>query len=156
MKKTALILATALIVTLLSACGSSAKDPGLDTVVNAVDAAVGNSEMIQVDANYIANMLKLGTESYAECTVKLSNIGTTIDEFGIFKGSDEAQAKDIETALNEYLRFRLSVWMEEYLPEEFPKLENAKVVTEGDYVMYAIVSDAIRSGVDSAFADCFK
>lgn len=157
MKKTAFILTVVLIMSLLCACGSgSAKDPGLGAVADAVAGAVGNDEMMQVDANYIENMLKLSPDDYAECIVKLSNVGTNIDEFGIFKGADEKQAQAIETALKDYLGFRLGVWMEEYLPEEFPKLQNAEVRAEGNYVFYAIVGDDIRSSVNSAFADSFK
>lgn len=157
MKKTAFILAVVIMISLFSACGGSgAKDPGFETVANGISAASGLSGLIEVDANYIANMLKLGEGDYAECKVMLSNTGTSIDEYGVFRGSDEEQAKAIETALNDYLQFRLSVWMEEYLPEELPKLQNAKVTAEGCYVMYAIVSDSVRAQVDSAFADCFR
>ena len=42
-----------------------------------------------------------------------------------------------------------------YTPEELPKLENAKVESEGSYVFYAILGDAERSTADAAFSACF-
>ena len=46
--------------------------------------------------------------------------------------------------------------MDEYLPEEKPKLANAEVWSEGNYVMYAILDDAEREAVYKAFTGCFE
>ena len=45
--------------------------------------------------------------------------------------------------------------MPEYLPDEFPKRQNAKLWTEGSYVMYAILSDDGREAALEAFEGCF-
>ena len=45
---------------------------------------------------------------------------------------------------------RLDVWMEEYMPEEKPKLENATVKTMGRYVVYCILSDEAKDTVFTA------
>lgn len=153
MKKTALILSVVLIIGLFCACGASdsVEDPGFDSVYGAVSAAVGNSEMISANENYIANIFGLGADDYEDCAVMLSNIGTSIDEYGVFKGADADQTKALEKAAKDYLKFRLDAWMEEYLPEEYPKLQNAEVWTVGNYVCYVIADDGVRDAAHTAF-----
>lgn len=149
------LLCAALALGLLAGCGSEAAQPEMSDVVAAVEAVVPTDGMTQYDANYIKNVLKLEESDYADCCVMATNVGTTIDEFGIFKGKDSAQAGELKTAVEEYLQFRLDSWMPEYLPEEFPKLQSAKLWTEGDYVMYAILSDDAKTAAGDAFTACF-
>ena len=158
MRKTAFVTALALILCLiLSACGSqTAAEPEMSEVVAAVEAAVPTDGMVEFDANYLKNVFKLSEEQYADCYVMSTNVGTSIDEFGIFKGADEAQTAELKSAVEAYLQCRLDSWMPEYLPEEFPKLQGAKLWTEGNYVMYAILSDEEKTAAETAFQGCFK
>ncbi len=107
--------------------------------------------MAQMDFGYIENMFKLSDGDYERCLVMATNVGTTIDEFGLFKGADSAQAEALHTAVKDYLQLRLDAWMPEYLPEEFPKLQNAQVWTAGNYVFYAILSEDAKTAASSAF-----
>lgn len=150
------MLCAALALGLLAGCGSEAAQPEMSDVVAAVEAVVPTDGMTQYDANYIKNVFKLEESDYADCCVMATNVGTTIDEFGIFKGADSAQAAELKTAVEEYLQFRLDSWMPEYLPEEFPKLQSAKLWTEGNYVMYAILADDTQAAAGDAFTACFK
>lgn len=149
------LLCLALALGILSGCGSEAAQPEMSEVVSAVEAVVPTDNMTELDANYLKNVFKLEEGDYAECRVMTTNVGTTIDEFGIFKGADSAQAAELKTAVEEYLQFRLDSWMPEYLPEEFPKLQGAQLWTEGDYVMYAILSDEAKTAAGDAFTACF-
>ena len=91
MKKQLLpILALALMLALLAGCGEAA-DPGFDAVADAVKAAVGTEDMAEQDAAYIAGMIKLESGSYEDALLMKTNVGTASDEFGLFKGKDEAQ-----------------------------------------------------------------
>lgn len=157
MKKLCFPLALALIFCLLSACGSAAKDPGMAAVTEAVDAAVAADGLAQVDANYIENMLKLAPTSYEEALVLLANVGATRNEYGIFRAKDSAQAAEIKTAVEAYLQSRVDDPMsQQYMPEEYPKLQNAEVWIEGAYVLYAILDDAAKSAASTAFFGCFE
>lgn len=150
------ILCLALALGLLAGCGSTeAKQPEMSEVVAAVEAAVPTDGMTELDANYLKNVFKLDESQYADCCVMTTNVGTTIDEFGIFKGKDSAQAAELKAAVEEYLQFRLDSWMPEYLPEEFPKLQAAQLWSQGDYVMYAILSDDAKTAAGDAFTACF-
>lgn len=150
------LLCLALALGLLSGCGSEAAvQPEMSEVVSAVEAVVPTDNMTELDANYLRNVFKLEEDDYADCLVMTTNVGTTIDEFGIFRGADSSQAAELKTAVEEYLQFRLDSWMPEYLPEEFPKLQGAQLWTEGDYVMYAILSDEAKTAAGDAFTACF-
>ena len=83
------MLCAALALGLLAGCGSEAAQPEMSEVVAAVEAVVPTDGMTQYDANYIKNVFKLEESDYADCCVMATNVGTTIDEFGIFKGADE-------------------------------------------------------------------
>ena len=156
-KYTGIILALVMCLTLLAACVSEneAVDPGFDTVVEDIEAVVSTDGMAKMDSEYIENMFKLTTDDYEQCLVMSTNVGTTIDEFGIFKGTDSAQAESLHAAVNDYLQLRLDAWMPEYLPEQFPKLQNAKVWAEGNYVFYAILSEDTKTAASEAFTGCF-
>lgn len=156
-KRIALLLALAMCLCALSACGGGdTADPGFDKVAAAVEGAVSTDGMAQADEAYIENMFKLTGSDYEQCLVMLTNVGTTIDEFGIFKGADAAQTESLHKAVQDYLQLRLDAWMPEYLPDEFPKLQNAKLWTEGNYVLYAILSEDAKTAVGSAFEGCFN
>lgn len=154
MKK--LIIPIILIVCLLAGCGAEAVDPGMDTITDTVAAAVGSDGMVDIDEAYVSNMMKLDSSSYAEFVAKRVNVGTSIDEYGIFKGADSDQAAALKTAVQAYLQLRLDSWMSEYLPEELPKLQSAEVWTEGNYVMYAILGDDAKAAARTAFSDAFE
>ena len=86
----------------------------------------------------------------------ISAVGTNINEYGIFLAKNADQAATIKAALDKYLEYRESVWMDEYLPDEKPKLDNAVVWRQGNYVMYAILGDSDRAAVKHAFESCFE
>ena len=49
------------------------------------------------------------------------------------------------------LDLRLQSWMDEYMPEEKPKVENAQVRTFGPYVIYTILSESdSKLAIDTA------
>lgn len=158
MRKAAFLTALALaLCIILSACGSkAAAEPEMSEVVAAVEAVVPTDGMTELTGSYLENVFKLTEDKYADCYVMSTNVGTSIDEFGIFKGADEAQAAELKAAVEAYLQFRLDSWMPEYLPEEFPKLQSAKIWTDGSYVMYAILSDELLTAAGNAFEGCFK
>ena len=94
--------------------------------------------------------------SVSEYVVKINSRGVNIDEYGIFKAEDDSQLQQLQTAVSNYLQFRVDTWMVEYMPEEFPKLQNAETKTIGNYVMYAILSDSDKQAVFSAFEKTLK
>ncbi len=153
----ALLLATLMLGALLCACGAAAKEPELSAIVEAVDAAVDeDNSLVAVDEAYVAGLLQMDVSAYADWCVKINAYGANVDEYGVFKGSDAAQAKEIQQEVESYLQRRVDTWMEEYMPEEKPKVTSAEIVTQGNYVFYAILSEEDKDAAFAAFEDCFK
>ncbi|NCB74624.1 MAG: DUF4358 domain-containing protein [Clostridia bacterium] len=159
-KKYLSFIALVLALSLLSACGGTSANVRDDVSVSDVSAAVaavlGDDTLVSVPETYYAGSMKMDVSDYGGYDVMINSKGINIDEFGIFKAKDSSQLPAVEKAVNDYLAFRLQIWMEEYMPEEKPKLENAEVKTVGNYVMYAILSDEGKKSAFSAFEKSLK
>lgn len=154
----AAVLALAIVMLLLCACGSgNGKDVPVDDIVAAVDTALGKGDsLVAVDENYIKGYMKMEVADYDGFTVKINAYGANIDEYGVFRAKDSSQAKEIKSAVEGYLQLRADSWMDEYMPEEKPKLTAAEVKTSGNYVMYCILSDTDKSAAFGAFESSLK
>lgn len=160
-KTLSLVLCIVMLCGLISACGSGGADIRDDVPVadisTAVDAVAGGGDgMVAAPESHVTSFMKMSAEDYSEYAVKLNSKGVNIDEYGIFKGKDSEQVKTIKAAVDTYLQLRKDTWIVEYMPEEFPKLENAEVKVVGNYVMYAILSDEAKSAGFAAFEDALK
>lgn len=160
MKKTNIAaLAAALVMTLciFAGCGVQAKNVPVSDIAAAVDTAIGKSDSLtEVDDSYIKGYMKIDASSFEEFTVRINAFGANIDEYGIFKAADSSQAKEIKAAVEAYLKLRLDTWMDEYMPEEKPKLTSAEVKTKGNYIMYCILSDSDKAVAFSVFESSLK
>lgn len=153
MKKYISFLLAAVLLLCLCACGHSSADPDMNTVSGAVREAADSTDMTDTPDSYIENMINLPADSYSECYARISNVGININEFGVFKTDTP---DDVEDALEAYLQFRKDTWMEEYLPQEYPKLEHAEIWRAGCYVMYIIADGATMDKAETAFKGCFE
>lgn len=154
-KKRLSFIAAILALSLLTACaGKTAEvrdDVSVSDVTSAVSAVLGDDTLVSVPETYYAGSMKMDVSEFDGYDVKINSKGINIDEFGVFKAKDSSQLPAVEQAVNDYLQFRLEIWMDEYMPEEKPKLENAEVKTIGNYVMYAILSDEGKKSAFDAF-----
>ena len=152
----ALLLALTMVLALLCACGNT-KDVEVSEIVAALDAALNKGDnLVAVDETYIKGYMKLDVSEYDGFTVKINAKGVNIDEYGVFRAKDSSQVKDIKSAVEGYLQLRIDSWMDEYMPEEKPKLSAAEVQTRGNYVMYCILGDADKSAAFDAFDGALK
>ncbi len=149
----ALILALAALACLLGACGGGARsDVPVEDVAAAVDKAVGGEKYSTVDETYINGRLHMDLTKCDGYVVRLN----VVDEYGVFRAKDADSAKELEKQAKDYLASRLETWMDEYMPEEKPKVENAECRVFGNYVVYAILSDANRSAAFKAVEAALK
>ena len=156
-KAISLLLVLVMTAALFTARGGSAKKdvPVSDISVKVSDAIGKTDSLVAVDSNYIRGYMKVDAAQFGEYSMMINAYGANIDEYGIFKAGDMS-AKDIEAAVNAYLELRKAAWMDEYMPEEKPKLTNAEVRVSGDYVMYCILSDDDKAAAFGAFEDALK
>jgi len=159
-KKHLSFIAAILALSLLTACAGKAANIRDDVPVSdvsvAIAAVLGDDALVSVPETYYAGSMKMDVSEFDGYDVKINSKGINIDEFGVFKAKDSSQLPAAQKAVNDYLAFRLQIWMEEYMPEEKPKLENAEVKTVGNYVMYAILSDEGKKSAFSAFEKSLK
>ncbi len=151
MKKLSLLwlLSLMLLVSCVSTQVGVRDDVPLADLAAVADEALANPALTAMEDNYLKSM-QLDTDLFEGYVVKLATQGTTIDEYGIFLAPDVESAPEVSTAIEDYLQFRLDIWMPEYLPEEFPKLESAQVATYGRYVVYGILSEVDQEALFAA------
>lgn len=143
----------------LTACGGG--EVRNDVAVSELSAKINSelesgADLVDAPESYISSSMGFDLSSVSEYVVKINSRGVNIDEYGIFKAEDDSQLQQLQTAVSNYLQFRVDTWMVEYMPEEFPKLQNAETKTIGNYVMYAILSDSDKQAVFSAFEKTLK
>lgn len=164
MKKTikisAVILVVAMLCSLLCACGSSGSDD-VNVPVADISASVANAlgkadALAAVDANWVKGWMKTDASQFGEYSVMINAYGANVDEYGIFKAGENMSAADIKATVEAYLQLRLDSWMDEYMPEEKPKLEDAEIKVVGDYVMYCILSESDAETAFATFEDSLK
>ena len=66
-----------------------------------------------------------------------------------------SRVAQIKAMVEGYIKILQDSWMN-YQPEEEPKLKGAEVRTVGDYVMYAILSDADKETAFKTFTAALK
>lgn len=158
-KITALVLAVALMACTLCACGSSdsAKNVPAADITAAVAEKIGKTDaMSSPNENWIKGYMKVDVASFGDYSVMVNSIGANVDEFGVFKAGENMSAKDIEATVKSYLDLRLQSWMDEYMPEEKYKVEDAEYKVVGDYVMYCILSGEDAKAAFATFEEKLK
>lgn len=143
----------------LPACGGKAawrSDVPVSALCQAVEKHLDGGSLAAMTESYVKGNMKMDTALFAEWTVKINAYGANIDEYGIFKAPDEAGVSAVKQAAEGYLQLRRDTWMEEYMPEEKPKLTQAAVKVCGLYVIYVIVSDDVRQPILDAFETALK
>jgi hypothetical protein len=153
MKKISLLLAIALVITMVVGCASK-EEMHMVTVEGftvAVEPLFDTKAMAELDYDNIIRNLKINEELIDSAKVMVPT-GTNQDEFGIFIAVP-GRGKDLEDALNAYITRRQEAWMDEYLPEERPKIFDAEVTAHGDHILYVMASGDRRRAAAKAFMD---
>jgi len=117
---------------------------------------LGSDSFAAMKESYLTGAMKLDLILFSEYDVRINAYGADIDEFGIFKTADGVSVKDAVAELDKYLSFRLETWMDEYMPEEKPKLEKAETHSAGNYIMYVILSEENKAAALKTFNDYLK
>lgn len=149
------LLAAVLLGLLLCACGKTAvKDVPVSELADAVCQALGRDDMADPGEIYVKGYMKKSAEEIGEYVILKNVMGTSIDEFGIFKAGT-LTADELKTMAEEYLQLLQDSWMN-YQPEEKPKLDDAEIKVTGDYVIYCILGDQDRASALEAFSAALK
>ncbi len=155
----ALILVVALLACALCACGGKTEDKNVPAsdIAAAVAEKIGKTDALSaVDANWLKGWMKADAAAFGDYAVYLNSYGANVDEFGIFKAGENMSVADIEKTVQSYLDLKLASWMDEYMPEEKYKVEDASYEVVGNYVMYCILSGEDSEAAFGVFSEMLK
>ena len=112
----------------------------------------GKSEVAfaEMTDSYVEGVMSIDLSKVAEYAVYVDASGTSVDEFGIFKAND-GESEEVEKMIKDYLDMRLDTWMDEYMPEEKPKVQNAKITKKDNYYIYTILGESAAQEAVSTF-----
>ena len=159
MKRSICILLCLAALLCLGACAKKdawRTDEPLDTLAETVEKHLDGGSQAAMQESYLKGAMKMDPSIFAQWLVKINAYGANIDEYGIFKAPDEAGVTAVREAAEGYLKLRRDTWMEEYMPEEKPKLTQAEVKVCGLYVFYAIVADDVRGKIQTDLENALK
>ena len=85
-----------------------------------------------------------------------ANNAKNINEIGIFK-VEGGKANDLKKIVSEYLELTQQMYRAmDYFPEEVEKIDCAKVVVYGNYVIYSFLNEADTSSFYSTIENLIK
>ena len=105
---------------------------------------------VKMNESYLEGVMQIDLTKVSKNAVYVDASGSTIDEFGIFQAIDGDTAA-VQKMVQEYLDGRLAAWMEEYMPEEKPKVQKASLQVKEGYVLYAILGEKDKEQLFESF-----
>ena len=170
MKKKYLALALALVCAMgvFAGCGKEdggkepEKQPAVAEIMTPVleNVQETGSMMDVTTEEFFVEQLKteglLSVEGLAEYSIYMNMMNVRTDEIGIFKMTSADQAGAMQEAIKKHVENKIAGWMPGYMPEEIEKMENYTIITNGNYVMYLIASDADKKIAEEQFNAVFK
>ncbi|MGG0642608.1 DUF4358 domain-containing protein [Sporosarcina gallistercoris] len=181
MKKIAGILVV-LMAVMMAACGSQSSDKPnknqatdvdfADVVSNIKDQVAGDlkadgvEEMSQIfqevdltetdDENSGADIwmakMTLNPKSLANGTVIAALMNVNADEIIILEAKDEKQVAELKKSLENELAAQVQTW-EQYLPDQYEKVKDNKIVTKGKFLLYVTYENP--EAIEKAFNESF-
>lgn len=179
--KKMLMLAALLLSLLLAACGTVSKDgqdtgnkpeePKFEDVVSAIkekmkddlkDEGVDDLGQVYQEADLAdrsgddpaaaiwAEKMKLDPEKLANGTVVAALMNVNADEIIVLEANSEGDVADLKASLENELAAQTQTW-EQYLPEQYGKVKDNKIVTRGKFLLYVTYSDP--AGIEKVFLD---
>lgn len=149
------LIITCSMLSLLSGCKEDVvfykTDMPVSELSKVADEKIADSAtMAEMQSDYIEGMMNIDVTSFEEYIVKVQASGANVNEYGIFKAPSDGAVAGIASTVKDYLSVRVDTWMPDYMPEEFPKVQQATCKVMGLYVVYCILSDDVRSEVFTA------
>ncbi len=113
-------------------------------ITAAIMAEIEIPSAMEKNAENIGAYYDVDTVAIAEMSVYICGSGAYPDELAIFKFNDEASAQAGAEAVKSRLESQTAIY-KDYTPAEMYKLEEAVVITEGNWVAFAACADNARA-----------
>lgn len=136
----------------LCACGGGGEYNNSKTSQELADAVIATLNAPQgftaPDSDFIEFNMEGASALCEDYCIMLSSMNINYNEFGILRTNNEDDAKKLAEICQEYIDLKIEGTNPHYLPNEYPKIENAKVKIYGCYVVYTVLSDADTKTVE--------
>ena len=154
-KLISLLLCLSFIVALCACGGGDYKNDATskaiaDAIVEKLAAPQG---FLAPDSDFIEFNMEGASGLCEDYCIMLSSMNINYNEFGILRAKNEADAKKLAEICQSYIDLKKEGANPHYLPNEYPKIENAKVKVYGCYVVYTVLSDADTKTVDNLISE---
>ena len=124
-----------------------------DYVKNSYNTNGGN---IILDDNVIIEFTDEELPYLVDYIVVKSNNAKNINEIGIFK-VESGKSKELKKIVTDYLEGKQQLYRAmDYFPEEVEKIDCAKVVVYGNYVIYSFLNESDTSSFYSSIENLIK
>ena len=151
MKKVlSIIMALALSVSLFTACGGKETEASYD--VNEIVTKINEAVPVAMAGDLTEEELTMMVEDMASWAGKYSMANVSADRLIVIEAA-EGKVDVVKTALEAY-RDNVAAQFELYLAPQYEKAKAGRIVVKGNYVVLAILGDAIvveDEGVDAAY-----
>ena len=149
MKNGKLLLMALLLVCLLCGCAAEkkAEEAAPKTCAewaDAIAASAGFQELADANAKYLEKHLMVEADSLEDFCLRMDNTRATPEMICVVKvkaGANQAEAKK---ALEAYRNEQIAVYRD-YQPDQVVKLENARVLENGAYLVLPVSPDADKT-----------
>lgn len=126
----------------------------VDAMLNELTPKLNLTASSKLDKEKIAYYYELEEADLEECGGVIGDVALA-DELVIMKGTDESKIAAIEAGAQKRLASQRNSF-QDYIPEQFKRLDDAQIVVNGRYVLYICcddeqsIVDAFKSYTDSA------
>ena len=149
-----LIMAGALSLTMLTACGGKAETPSYDVneIITTITDAVPVAMAGDITEEELTIMMGLNMEDVASFAGKVSMANVSADRVLVIEAA-EGKVDVIEAAVEAFKQSVVSSF-ELYLPDQYEKAQAGRIVVKGNYVVLVIGGDnevIANQGVEEAY-----
>ena len=139
MKKTSAIF---LVCLLLFSCSPVKTTVPVQIIAGCLKERIeGFEHLSEASEDYIKYCTQGDLSAFSEYIVLYPFSGEKYNELGVFKVSDTHNVDDGVSVIRKYLSFKKSNWDTRYNGDEYNKICNATITTQGKYILFTILSD---------------
>lgn len=146
MKKTIMILLTAMLAVIISACAGD-KDSAIEVKLSAKEMAdqmlekVEQPVLMELSAEELKDLYNIDSAKLEDYSVRVPMMNIKTNEIAIFKVKEAKDVADIQAALKKRAE-NVQKQFEQYLPDQYENAKNYKLITKGNYVLLVISDSA--------------
>ena len=138
----ALVLTGVLALGLLTACGSKeeAKEIDIPALWTSIEETVELPSMMELDDSTLKDVYGIDAADLESYVARIPMMNVHATEFFIAKVKD-GRMDSVKEAIEKRQADLVTVW-EQYLPEQYELVQNYKLETEGNYVLFCVCAQA--------------